>query len=85
MGNYVRNDTSFLQAPYRGAVRSGGGSGLILFTDGDEAVVLTVAHGYDLTSMNATEKMDDKLTNDGGRGFALHRVLGIRTLAHPRV
>ncbi len=46
MGNYVRNDTSFLQAPYRGAVRSGGGSGLILFTDGDEAVVLTVAHGY---------------------------------------
>jgi hypothetical protein len=70
MGNYVRNDTSFLQAPYRGAVRSGGGSGLILFTDGDEAVVLTVAHGYDLTSMNATEKMDDKLTNDGGLSAA---------------
>ena len=70
MGNYVRNDTSFLQAPYRGAVRSGGGSGLILFTDGDEAVVLTVAHGYDLTSMNAMEKMNDKLTNDGGLSAA---------------
>ena len=66
LGNYILNDTSFHEAPYRSTVMSGGGSGLVLFTDGDEAVILTAAHGYNLKSDNATTVMNHKLNNDGG-------------------
>ena len=62
-GNYVLDIEN---SPFRGAVMSGGGSGIVLFRSGDKAVVLTVAHGYDLTTKSAQEVMDDKLINDGG-------------------
>ena len=61
-GNYVHDIEG---SAFRGAVMSGGGSGIVLFRSGDEAVVLTVAHGYDLTTKSAQEAMDDKL-DDGG-------------------
>ena len=65
-GSYVDASDFATSSPFRGAVQSGGGTGIVLFRDGDEAVVLTVAHGYDLTSLSAQEQMDNKLNNDGG-------------------
>ena len=53
-GSYVEQ-SSFSASPFRGAVQSGGGSGIVLFADGNEAVVLTVAHGYDLTVKTAQQ------------------------------
>ena len=78
-GSYV-SATDFTTAnPFRGAVQSGGGTGIILFVDGDEAVVLTVAHGYDLTSMHATVRMDQKLNQDGGLRVASGSAHGYAT------
>ena len=68
-GNYIPAD-GFATSPFRGAVQSGGGTGMVLFVDGDEAVVLTVAHGYDLSVKNAQQYMDDKSKNDGGLRLA---------------
>ena len=65
-GSYVESADFETTSPFRGAVMSGGGSGILLFKDGDEAVILTVAHGYDLATMNAFERMDQKLNDDGG-------------------
>jgi len=63
-GSYIPA-AGFSTHPFRGAVQSGGGSGMVLFKDGDEAVVLTVAHGYDLSSKTATQVLADKML-DGG-------------------
>mmetsp|Transcript_49198 Transcript_49198/g.96201 ORF Transcript_49198/g.96201 Transcript_49198/m.96201 type:complete len:323 (+) Transcript_49198:119-1087(+) len=79
-GSYVESE-EFSMSPFRGATMSGGGSGIILFRDGDEAVVLTVAHGYDLTSMDAQESMDRKLQNDGGLRLATGEINGLATSA----
>ena len=69
-GNHILA-TSMPSSPFRGAVQSGGGTGMVLFVAGDEAVILTVAHGYDLTTKNATEVMDFKQQYDGGLKAAM--------------
>ena len=69
-GNYILK-SDMPNHPFRGAVQSGGGSGLIITTENDEAVVFTVAHGYDLkyTDPDSTtwmELMDYKKNSDNG-------------------
>ena len=69
-GNYILK-SDMPNHPFRGAVQSGGGSGLIITTENDEAVVFTVAHGYDLkyTDPDSTtwmELMDYKKNSDSG-------------------
>jgi len=58
-GSYVESAT-FSTSPFRGAVSSGGGSGIVLFVDGNEAVILTVAHGFDLSAKTGQQAMDEK-------------------------
>jgi len=65
-GSFIPSSSFSTTHPFRGAVQSGGGTGMILFRDGNTAVVLTVAHGYDLTSKTGQEVMDYKLNSDGG-------------------
>jgi len=77
-GSYISAD-SFDAHPFRGAVQSGGGTGIVLFQDSDEAVILTVAHGYDLTTKDAQEVMDYKLNSDGGLRLANGSVHGYAT------
>ena len=65
-GSYIPAASFASSHPFRGAVQSGGGTGIVLFRDGDEAVILTVAHGYDLTTKTGKQVMDFKLNSDGG-------------------
>ena len=58
-GSYV-DSAIFSTSPFRGAVFSGGGSGIVLFVDGNEAVILTVAHGFDLSAKTGQQAMDEK-------------------------
>ena len=69
-GNYIPS-SEISTHPFRGAVQSGGGSGMIITTQNGEAVVLTVAHGYNLkyTKPESTSwmaLMDYKKNDDGG-------------------
>ena len=69
-GNYVAASEMDTH-PFRGAVQSGGGSGMVITVEGGEAVVFTAAHGYDLKytephSASWMELMDFKKDEDGG-------------------